>query len=708
MRIFYGWAVVAAAFTVMMLGFGVAYSFAAFFDPLAREFGGDRAAISLVFSICGLLYFMLGAVGGPAADALGTRRVISIGIVMIGTGLLGASLAQELWQVYVFYGAVIGLGVGLSYVPSAGVVQRWFIRRRGLASGLAVAGIGAGTMGGTPFARWLIEQGDWRSTFVVFAAITLVVGLIAARFLYHTPQDRGLWPDGDPAPPVLPRAGGDGYDLWPAVSSRAFILFYLSSLLTSFGLFIPFVHLAKYAGDLGLEANAYVLVSLIGLGSLLGRLFLGGIADRFGRYPSMLAMYIGIAVMQGWWFFAQTYEALAAFAVIFGIFYGGYVALAPSLSADYFGTRKIGGIIGILYTGPGFGSFFGPFLAGLAYDRWQSYDIAIVAAAVTALIGVLLLMLTPSPARWRLREQVGSSLKPVEELTMTDMPTTRASTSDAPERPTASAPGLTVAIGGLGAIGLPVARALDRGAIPGLRLTAIAARDREKARRNLEGFKTPPEIVSLGDLAERADIVVECVPAAMFDEIAGPAIERGRIFLPLSVGALLTREGLIERAKETGARIVVPTGALLGLDAVRAAAEGELHSVKMVTRKPPGGLKGAPFIEAAGIDLDEITEPRRIFAGTARQAARGFPANINVAAALSLAGLGPDRTMVEIWADPTVSRNTHSILVEGDASRFVMTIEGVPSPENPATGKLTPLSTLATLRTLVQTMRVGT
>lgn len=733
MRIFYGWAVVAAAFTVMLLGFGVAYSFAAFFDPLATTFSGERADISLVFSICGLLYFMLGAIGGPAADALGTRRVIAIGVVMIGIGLIGAALAQALWQVYVFYGVVIGLGIGLSYVPSAGVVQRWFVRRRGLASGLAVAGIGAGTMGGAPFANLLIAQGDWRTTFLIFAVIVLVVGLYAARFLYHTPAERGLWPDGDPAPATPPQAGGDGWDLWPAVKSRAFVRFYFSALLTSLGLFIPFVHLAKYTTDLGLEPNdlghwlgedAIGLVTLIGLGSLLGRLFLGGIADRFGRYASMLAMYIGIAVMQCWWYFADSYETLAAFAVLFGICYGGFVALAPSLSADYFGTRKIGGIIGILYTGPGVGSFLGPYLAGVAYDLSQSYDAAIIAAAVTAAAGALLLAATPSPARWRLAVQPGDEGGAVrgrgEELRPgmpADPPPTAGNREPALSMPAAGNDGgvavnqaseLTVGIGGLGAIGLPVARALDRGEVPGLRLVAVAARDADKARRNLEGFRSPPALVALEQLAERADIVVECVPAALFDEIAVPAIERGRIFLPLSVGALLTREGLIERAGETGARIIVPTGALLGLDAVRAAAEGELHSVKMVTRKPPGGLKGAPFIEAAGIDLDEVTEPRRVFAGTARQAAKGFPANINVAAALSLAGMGPDRTMVEIWADPTVSRNTHSIIVEGDASRFVMTIEGVPSPENPATGKLTPLSTLATLRTLVSPMRVGT
>lgn len=265
---------------------------------------------------------------------------------------------------------------------------------------------------------------------------------------------------------------------------------------------------------------------------------------------------------------------------------------------------------------------------------------------------------------------------------------------------------LRVAIGGLGAIGLAVARRLDQG-IPGLRLVAVSARDRAAAAAKLQGFASPPPVLPLGDLAEQADVVMECCPAAEFDTVMLPAIERGRIAMPLSVGMLLQRPGLIERAKATGARILVPTGALLGLDAVRGAAEGEIHSVTMVTRKPPGGLKGAPYLEEHGIDLDRVEVPTKIFDGNALDGAKGFPANVNVAAALSLAGIGPERTKLEIWADPTVTRNTHTIEVDADSARFTMTIEGIPSA-NPRTGKLTPLSAIAALRGLTSTLRVGT
>jgi aspartate dehydrogenase len=264
----------------------------------------------------------------------------------------------------------------------------------------------------------------------------------------------------------------------------------------------------------------------------------------------------------------------------------------------------------------------------------------------------------------------------------------------------------TVAIGGLGAIGLKLARALDRG-VEGLRLVAVSARDRAKAEANLGGFRAPPRLVPLERLAE-ADIVVEAAPVAVFEQIAGAAIEAGRILVPASVGALLPRMHLVDRARTTGARIVVPTGALLGLDAVRAAAEGPVESVSIESRKPPRGLEGAPYLVEHGIDVSAVTAPKRVFQGNAFDAAAGFPANVNVAAALALAGIGPTRTQVEIWADPAIDRNMHTIRVEAQAARFSMTIENVPSEENPRTGQITALSMLACLRGLVSTLKVGT
>jgi aspartate dehydrogenase len=266
---------------------------------------------------------------------------------------------------------------------------------------------------------------------------------------------------------------------------------------------------------------------------------------------------------------------------------------------------------------------------------------------------------------------------------------------------------LRVGLAGLGAVGLDVARRLQAG-IPGLTLAAVSVRDAEKARRNLPQVGDGIAMCSLEDLAAGCDIVVEGLPPAAFRAVAAPAIERGRLFMPLSVGQLLEHWDLVGRARETGARILVPTGALIGLDAVRAAAEGEIRSVTMITRKPPQGLEGAPYLRERGISLAGLTAARKVFEGSAREGARGFPANVNVAAALSLAGIGPDRTRLEIWADPAVDRNTHRIEVDADTARFGMWIENVPSADNPRTGRITALSAVAALRGLVAELKVGT
>jgi aspartate dehydrogenase len=265
---------------------------------------------------------------------------------------------------------------------------------------------------------------------------------------------------------------------------------------------------------------------------------------------------------------------------------------------------------------------------------------------------------------------------------------------------------LTVGLGGFGAIGDALARRLDQG-LPGLRLTGVSARDAARAERRVAELGRPVPVVRLTELAELADVVVECAPAAVFREIAEPVIRAGRILMPVSVGQLLEQADLVELAERTGARIIVPTGALLGLDAVRAAAEGEIRSVVMVTRKPPKGLAGAPYLEQHGIDLEGLRAPLKVFEGSAREGARGFPANVNVAAALSLAGIGAERTRLEIWADPQVTRNTHRIVVEADSARFEMQIENVPTDENPRTGKITALSVIAALRRLTASLSVG-
>jgi aspartate dehydrogenase len=263
-----------------------------------------------------------------------------------------------------------------------------------------------------------------------------------------------------------------------------------------------------------------------------------------------------------------------------------------------------------------------------------------------------------------------------------------------------------IAIAGLGAVGLAIAKALDKG-IDGLALTAVSAKDKDGARRRLAKLGNAVEVVDIAELEPRADIVIECAPAELLSEIAEPFLTKGKIVVVLSCGALLAHEHLIDLAKKHGGQIVVPTGALIGLDAVTAAAEGKIQSVTMVTRKPVKGLVGAPYLIENNIRIEDIKQPLRIFKGTPRDAAVGFPANLNVAVALSLAGIGPDKTSLEIWADPDLERNTHSIEVVSDSASFTMSIANIPS-ENPKTGRITALSVIAYLRKLGAPLRVGT
>ena len=266
---------------------------------------------------------------------------------------------------------------------------------------------------------------------------------------------------------------------------------------------------------------------------------------------------------------------------------------------------------------------------------------------------------------------------------------------------------LRIAIAGLGAIGKAIAVTLAKGSVPGVVLTAVSAKNHEKAQQFVSTLGVPVKVLNLSQLEPEADLVIECAPAALLPDIATPFLKAQKQVIVLSVGALLFNQGLIDLARQEGGIIHVPTGALIGLDAVIAAAEGKIHSVRMVTRKPPNGLTGAPHLLENNISVEGLTEPKKVFEGNARAAAKGFPANLNVVVALALAGVGPENTLLEIWADPTVVRNTHSIVVDSDSAKFTMTMENIPS-ENPKTGRIVAPSVIALLRKMQSSFKVGT
>lgn len=396
--LFYGWYVVAAAFAVTFVGFGAAYSFSAFIDALQQEFDASRGAVSLVFSLAGFLYFGLGVITGPLADRWGSRSMALIGMVLVATGLVLAGMAQTLTQVYLAYGIGVGLGVGFSYVPAVGAVQRWFARRRGFASGLAVSGIGFGTLLMPLLAALLISTLGWRVAYISIGVLSAVIGISMALLLVNDPRSRGLAPDGDPVPVSQGNGGvSEGILLGEAIRSRAFLTLYFAGLIASFGLFVPFVHLVPFATDQGMSAGqGAFLLGMVGVGSTVGRFLLGNIADRIGRQNALILAFAGMALSLVIWAVSTTLVPLALFGLIFGTFYGGFVALMPAMVMDYFGGRHVSSIIGSLYTSVALGTLIGPTAAGYAYDLTRDYTLAIVASiAVNVIAAIAIATLRP-------------------------------------------------------------------------------------------------------------------------------------------------------------------------------------------------------------------------------------------------------------------------------------------------------------------------
>jgi MFS family permease len=399
-RIFYGWFVVAAAFAVTFVGFGSAYTFSAFVESLQRDLGASRGSVSLVFSLAGFLYFGLGIVSGPLADRIGSRRLAVAGMILTGLGLSAASAARSLPEVYAAYGLGVGLGVGCAYVPAIGAVQRWFVRRRGFASGLAVSGIGVGTLVMPPLASFLIGTLGWRGAYLALGALAAAVGGGLALLIENDPRDRGLGPDGDPPPAGAQPVRPEGASVSEAIRSARFVSLYAACLICSFGVFVPFVHLVPYATDHGAEASsAVLLLGVIGIGSTAGRFFLGGLADRIGRQSSLLLMFAGMALALAVWVISTNLWQLAAFAFVYGVFYGGWVAVLPTVVMDHFGGRNVSGIIGILYTSVAFGTLIGPSAAGFAFDFSHSYTLPILASAAANIVAAVIVAASSRAAR---------------------------------------------------------------------------------------------------------------------------------------------------------------------------------------------------------------------------------------------------------------------------------------------------------------------
>jgi aspartate dehydrogenase len=263
----------------------------------------------------------------------------------------------------------------------------------------------------------------------------------------------------------------------------------------------------------------------------------------------------------------------------------------------------------------------------------------------------------------------------------------------------------TIGIFGCGAIGKALVKAVDDGKLS-VRIAGITSRTEKSAREFLAGFKHPPPYLSLDELIGVSDLIVEAAGGEIVAQLAGKVFAAGKDLMVISVGALLDHPEVMAESRRSGCRLYVPSGAIAGLDGIKSACVGEIAHVTHTTRKPPLGLEGAPYLVERGISLVGLKEEKEIFLGSAREACRGFPANVNVTAAVSLAGIGPDKTRVRILAVPGLPRNCHDVDIEGEFGKLHVHIENVPS-ENPKTGKLTALSIIRAVQDVVDPVRIG-
>ena len=361
------WVVVWATFVCLAVIFGVSYSFAAFFENFAKEFAAQRADVSWIFGLCGLVYFVLGAGGGMLADRWGPRMVCMTGMVFIAMGLFLTSLAQSLATVYLSYGLLVGLGIAFVYTPSIACVQPWFNKRRGLASGIASAGVGAGTLVLPVVVSYLLIEVNWREALQMMSAGVLLIGLTAGFLLKRAPNLSGN--TSGPLP---------GLTLSATLKTPSFRWLYMGTLLGAPVMFVPFAHISAAARDAGVpDAQAVGLVGLIGIGSLVGRFAIGWLADRMGRIKTLMLMQGLMGLSYLVWAGAQDPWMFAVFALWFGLSYGSIVSLLPAICMDLFGGRAVSAIIGTLYTGAALGNLLGPVLAGQVFDMTQSYALVI-------------------------------------------------------------------------------------------------------------------------------------------------------------------------------------------------------------------------------------------------------------------------------------------------------------------------------------------
>ncbi|MEO3470509.1 MFS transporter [Roseomonas sp. CAU 1739] len=390
-----GWGVLAGTFLLNMVGFGAIYSYAAFADDLVATFGGSRAAAGLVYAVSGACCFAVSGFSGPLADRIGPRPLAVTGMAVVTLGLFAASAARNMTEVVICYGVLIGLGTGFAHVPSLAAVQRHFVLGRGLASGIAAAGVGVGTALVLPMAGLLSGYGDWRFAFGLSGIGAGAVGLAGAMLMPGMPPRRRATGLRAVAEEISSQAQTTAAG-HRAISQGGFARLFLGVLLLSVPIALPFGHLVASASDLGLaRADALGLLGVIGIASIAGRFVLGALADITGRRATFLACAITLVTATTLWAVASSAAELAVFAILFGVSWGGFLALLPAFAADQFGRETVGTVIGLIFSGRAVPVLAAPLAAGFAIEALGGHRVPVAAAALVGLAGVILLILVP-------------------------------------------------------------------------------------------------------------------------------------------------------------------------------------------------------------------------------------------------------------------------------------------------------------------------
>ncbi len=401
-RFFYGWFVVPVAWFIMVIIWGTYYTFGVFFEPVLTEFGWSRAMTAGAFSVCALLTGLITIIAGRLTDRFGPRIVLSACGLFLGLGYLLMSQISAVWQLYLFYGVMVAVGMSGALLPLQSTVARWFVKRRGTMTGIVLTGIGMGTVIVPPLASRLISAYGWHTAYIIVGGIALVFIISAAQFIKRDPEQMGQLPyGGTQLEEQKANLNSGGFSLKQAIRTMQFWIICMLNFCFVFSLYTVMVHIAAHAVKLGAsEVVAASTLAVIGGVSIIGRPAVGAFADRAGGKWAMIVCFTLLAVNFLWLTVTQEVWAIFLFAAIFGFAYGGISALFSPIIAERFGLSSHGVIFGISLFCGHIGGAIGPFIAGHICDVTDSYQIAFLVCVAVGILGIILAsLLKPSVSK---------------------------------------------------------------------------------------------------------------------------------------------------------------------------------------------------------------------------------------------------------------------------------------------------------------------